>query len=169
MSLLNPYASFLGDHDAVSTITATPDKLAILLEALGATGANRQPAPGKWSGREIMCHLADCELVFAFRLRQTLAQDNHVVQPFDQDQWAKGYAMTYDAESALKVFSTVRQWNLKLIKSLPPEAFSKRLTHPERGEMSFHVLVETMGGHDINHLRQLESIAAKSAGEAGLL
>ena len=33
------------------------------------------PAPGKWSAAEIVCHLADCELVFGFRLRQTLAED----------------------------------------------------------------------------------------------
>jgi len=37
---------------------------------------------------EIISHLADCEIVFAFRLRQTLAEDNPTIQPFDQDKWA---------------------------------------------------------------------------------
>ena len=50
------------------------------------------PAPGKWSPHEILCHLADCELVFSFRIRQALAEDHHVIQPFDQEIWARNYA-----------------------------------------------------------------------------
>ncbi len=46
------------------------------------------PVLGKWSAAEIVSHLADCEIVFAFRLRQTLAEDNPTIQPFDQDKWA---------------------------------------------------------------------------------
>jgi len=30
---------------------------------------------------------------------------------------------------------------------------------PERGEMAFSVLVATMAGHDLNHLKQLEAIS----------
>ena len=47
-----------------------------------------------------------------------------------------------------------------MLKTLAPEQLARRLTHPERGEMSFEVIVETMGGHDLNHLKQLEAIAA---------
>jgi hypothetical protein len=36
---------------------------------------------------------------------------------------------------------------------------SKPVTHPERGQMTFQVLIETMAGHDLNHLKQFESIA----------
>lgn len=45
--------------------------------------------------------------------------------------------------------------------SVLPKATSKRLTHPKRGELEYPVIVETMGGHDLNHLRQLEAIAAQ--------
>jgi len=47
-----------------------------------------------------------------------------------------------------------------LLKNVPPATFSKPVTHPERGTMTFKVLLETMAGHDLNHLRQLEAIAA---------
>jgi len=36
----------------------------------------------------------------------------------------------------------------------------KKLTHPERGDMTFRTVIETMGGHDLNHLNQLETAAA---------
>jgi uncharacterized damage-inducible protein DinB len=160
--MTNPYATFLGDRDPLEVIAGTPKQIETLIQTLGPERANQAPAPGKWSAREIVCHLADCEMVFAFRIRQALAEDHHVVQPFDQEKWAKNYA-AYGAREALAAFSAARQWNRQLLASLPAEAFTKPLTHPERGEMNIRVVLETMGGHDINHLRQMEAITSRSA------
>jgi hypothetical protein len=156
---MNPYASFLGTREPLEVISSTAARLRQTLDSLGDVRADQSPAPGKWSVREILCHLADCEIVFAFRLRQTLAEPHHIIQPFDQDLWARNYAV-YEAASALAVFSAVRDFNVKLIASLPPDAFSKPVSHPERGTMTFQSIVETMGGHDLNHLGQIEGIAA---------
>jgi hypothetical protein len=155
----NPYAPQLGERDPLAVTRATPDRLQSLIAAPGVDKLNRAPAPGKWSVREILCHLADCEVVFAFRLRQALAQDRHVIQPFDQDDWAATYAR-YDAHTALATFSAVRQWNLALIAGLAAEDLNKPLNHPERGDMTLRTVIETMGGHDLNHLRQVEAILA---------
>jgi hypothetical protein len=160
---MNPYASYLGDQDPIAVISATPGRLGAILDTLGEKGAERSPAPGKWNAREILCHLADCEVVFAYRLRQAMAEPYHTIQPFDQEKWANIYG-AFEARAALEVFTAVRKWNIRLIESLPAEAFSKLLKHPERGEMTIRVVVETMGGHDINHLRQMEGIASQAAG-----
>ena len=154
---MNPYASFLGARDPHEVIASTHIHLNDFVRALGSA-VDRPPAPGKWSAREIICHLADTELVFAFRLRQSLAEPYHVIQPFDQDQWAARYAI-YDAASALEMFKAAREWNLKLIASITGEELQKKLTHPERGEMVVGAIVETMAGHDLNHLAQIESLA----------
>ena len=159
---MNPYAKYLGTRNAREVISATPGELDRHIKTLGPQGSDQPPAPGKWSAREIVCHRADCELVFAFRLRQALAEDHHVIQPFDQDRWARQYA-AYDVQAALQALSAMRKWNLALIESLPKHAFAKRVTHPERGEMTIETIVETMGGHDLNHLKQVEAIAARAA------
>ena len=156
---MNPYASFPGRRNAREVIAETAERLAAAAAALGSEGVEHSPAPGKWNARQILCHLADTEIVFAFRLRQSLAEPHHTIQPFDQDTWASRYA-AFDAASAVEVFSSVRAWNRTLIESLPADAFAKRLSHPERGEMSFQTLVETMAGHDLNHLRQLDAIVS---------
>ena len=141
---------------------ATSGELARLLDTIGPRRATDAPAPGKWSAREILCHLADTEIVFAYRLRQALAEDHHVIQPFDQDLWARRYP-SFDADAALALFSAVRGWNLTLIRSLSPADSSRPVTHPERGTMTVGTLVETMGGHDVNHLNQLRAIAARTS------
>ncbi|MFZ0213226.1 MAG: DinB family protein [Candidatus Acidiferrales bacterium] len=160
---MNPYASHLAGRDPLPLIAATAGELASFIRTAVPERAEQSPAPGKWSGREIICHLADCEIVFAYRLRQTLAENHHVIQPFDQDKWAANYG-AYDAPAALAVFSSLRRWNIALIGVVPPEAFSKKAMHPERGETTFWDLVETMAGHDINHLKQLNALAARFAG-----
>lgn len=156
--MLNPYDKYLGGRNPFEVIASTTERLRSLVTGLGPL-VERRPAPGKWSAREIACHLADCEIAFAFRLRQTLAQPKHVIQPFDQNAWAATYG-GQSATGALAVFTALREWNLALIRTVPPIALSTPVTHPERGDMTMQTLVETMAGHDLNHLAQIESLAA---------
>jgi len=161
---MNPYASFLGNRDPLEVISATPTRLTEHVKSLGRSGMERSYAPGKWPARLILCHLADTELAFAFRLRQALTEPHHVIQPFDQDAWARAYSSAdFTAEAALDTFTAVRKWNLNLLKNVSPEVFAKPVSHPERGQMTFRILVETMAGHDLNHLSQFDRIAAAAA------
>src|SRR5947208_10980511 len=130
---MNPYASHLATRNARDVIASTPLELRRVTDRIGAPRLTTPPAPGKWSARDILCHLADCEIVFAFRLRQALAEDHHVIQPFDQNLWAKTYGAG-DAKAALATFSALRAWNLALLKGVTPEQLRKTLTHPKFGE-----------------------------------
>src|SRR5271163_4516742 len=126
----NPYAVFLNGQDAASLVNQLPDKLTAVISELGATGMGLSLAPGKWTVREILCHLADTEIAFAFRWRQALAEEDPVVQPFDQDLWARHYA-TMSGEQALQAFVALRRWNLILLDQLGPADWDRRVTHPE--------------------------------------
>jgi len=158
MSELNPYATFLDGRPLETILGSTSHEIANKLQMIGPDRTNEPPAPGKWSPAEIVCHLADCEVAFAFRLRQTLAEDHHILQPFDQGKWAAPYK-DFSAKDALAAFTALRNWNLLLIKAALPASASKPDTHPERGTMTFQTIVETMAGHDLNHLGQLKRIA----------
>jgi DinB superfamily len=159
MNEINPYAKFLDDRPLEAILSATSHEIANKLQMIGPDRSGESPAPGKWSPAEIVCHLADCEIAFAFRLRQTLAEDHHVMQPFDQDKWATPY-QGIAAKDALAAFTAIRNWNLKLIAKALPGSASRPVTHPERGTMTFQTIVETMAGHDLNHLAQLKRIAS---------
>lgn len=157
MSSLNPYAKFLDGRPLEVILASTPSALTALIKAIGPEKSTTPPAPGKWSAAQIACHLADCEIAFGFRLRQTLAEENHIVQPFDQEKWAASYEGVA-AGQALATFAALRNWNLMLIGGALPYAANRTLTHPERGEMTFKIIVETMAGHDLNHLTQLRKL-----------
>lgn len=159
---MNPYVGHMDDRSPVEVISETPHRLAQLVETIGPDRLGVPPAPGKWSARDILSHLADGEVAFAFRLRQTLAEDHHVIQPFDQDRWAASYGSS-DPQLALAALTALRAWNIALIRSVKPADLTKPVTHPERGTMTFQTIVETMAGHDRNHIKQIEAIAAQAA------
>ena len=159
---VNPYATHLGERDPQQVIRETPAQLEELAKKMGPDGLKRALGPGKWSAREIICHLADTEVAFAFRLRQALAEPHHTIQPFDQEAWSRTYG-GLEARAALETFAALRHWNVALIGGLSEDAYAKKVTHPERGEMTFRTLVETMAGHDLNHLRQLETLAERKS------
>jgi hypothetical protein len=158
MPELNPYAKFIDSRPVSEILSTTPATLEALAEAIGPSRLAVAPAPGKWTPAEILCHLADCEVAFGFRLRQTLAEDHHVLQPFDQEKWAATYSGV-TARQALAAFTAMREWNLILIRNAPQSAAQKPVTHPERGTMTFSTIVETMAGHDLNHIAQLQKLA----------
>jgi uncharacterized damage-inducible protein DinB len=152
----NPYAGALGEREPIAVIASTPERIEALLGRLSAERIETRPAPGKWSVREVLAHLTDCEIAFGFRLRQGAA-GVELLQPFDQDDWARSYG-GYRFEAARTAFRALREWNLAFIHSLTDEQKALEVTHPERGTMTVWTIVETMAGHDLHHLARLEAL-----------
>jgi hypothetical protein len=136
-----------------------PAVLAELLEGLSAEHLGHRPAPGKWCIREIVAHLADDELVGAYRIRLILSAPGTAIQAFDQDVWADtGKYSTRDVRDSLVLYRTLRFANLKLLQSLTGQEWDMSGVHAERGIESLRDIAMYFAGHDINHFRQIELI-----------
>lgn len=161
----NPYAKHLEDRDAVDILTATSAHLRELFAAHTPEEIVHIPAPGKWSLRELMAHLADCEIAWSWRMRQILSLDNPALQSFKQDVWAEHYS-GYDFATAQLTFDTLRAWNLRLLATITDADRSRQASHPERGTLTLRTVLETMAGHDVHHIRLLEDLRKKDSKEA---
>ncbi len=148
--------TLLGDEDPIKVLENTPRVLEHLLESLGEYRMTQSYAPGKWTAREILCHMADVELGKSFRIRQVLA--GAPVQVFDQDRWAARYGRLEPA-LAVETFRALRAWNLALFAGFDLHDWLTEARHPERGPVSLDLEVRFMAGHDLNHLAQLQTIA----------
>lgn len=148
----------LGDRDPLQSLPATARRIEEIARALGASGLQRSYGEGKWSGKQILAHLADAEIGIAFRLRQALAEDHHTIQTFDEGAWARRYDAV-DHEAALRSFLALRAWNLALLSRLTAQDLAREAYHPERGPETVGTMVRLLAGHDYNHLGQLERIA----------
>ena len=149
----------LGGQDARKIQAATPKKIERLIKGVPSAKLRKKPAPGKWSAGEILAHLADCEIVTSWRIRQILAEPGVRIQPFDQNLWAAAgrYGKCDPRESLLR-FAIVRASNIALLKSLTPAEWKLHGMHEERGEETIERVVQMMAGHDINHVKQIEKL-----------
>ena len=151
-----PYATALGSRNPQQVIAETPVLLAAYYDALPSDQAETPPAPGKWNPREVMCHLADCEIAWAWRLRYAYERENAVVQPFEQDPWARMYGQ-YSLAEARATFNALRAWNVAFVAGLTEADKAKFITHPERGAETLWTLVQIMAGHDLHHLATMKA------------
>jgi hypothetical protein len=142
----NPYAAALGSIDPLKALTETPRKIRGVVDTWTAKQWERSYAPGKWSARRILIHLAQAELALTTRVRFAASQTGYVAQSFDQDAWLllDDHA---DGPTALDAYVALRRLNLAMFKGMTPAQRKRGFTHPEFGK-----------GHDIHHLKQLKQI-----------
>jgi hypothetical protein len=150
---------YVTGEDPLLLQAKAPDILTSLVEGLSSEDLGRRPATLKWSIREIVAHLADDELVGAYRIRLILSSPGTTIQAFDQDVWARtGRYNTADVKESLVLYRVLRHQNLKLLHSLNSEEWDMFGVHAERGVESLRDIAMYFAGHDINHFRQIESI-----------
>jgi uncharacterized damage-inducible protein DinB len=144
-------------QDALKVQSESARKIARLIRSASASKLRKRPAPDKWSVAEILTHLADCEIVTGWRMRQILGAPGTPIQPFDQDSWAAaGHYSSRDPRKSLEQFRAFRKANLALLRTLAPEQWKSYGMHAERGQETIERIVRLMAGHDVNHLRQVQ-------------
>jgi len=149
-------------QDALKVQRQTAPKLAKVIRGLTPKQLRWKPEPGKWSITEIMAHLADAEIVASWRMRLIVGANGTTIQPFDQDVWASVFHYgKRDPKQSLETFRVLRENNLAMLKAIPKEAWENYGMHLERGKESIAHLTRMFAGHDSNHVRQVENIAAQ--------
>jgi hypothetical protein len=151
----------LGDNDPVVILQQMPVALERFLGTVPEDIITRPEAPGKWSIRDVIQHLADSEVVGGFRLRMILAHDRPSLVGYDQDLWASRLRyVDVHVRDALQQFTALRQANVRLWERLGPADLTRVGLHSERGEESLEHMRRLYAAHDLLHLRQLERIRA---------
>jgi len=147
----------LGARNPIESLEETSRRVDAAVRRLGPGGLSRPYGPGKWTGKQVLAHLADAEVAVGFRVRQVLAEDHYQIQSFDEGKWARRYD-DVDPETALASFLALRRWNLALLRRLSPADLQREAVHAERGPETLDTIVRLLAAHDLNHLAQLESL-----------
>ena len=150
--------AMLGGEDPRDVMAATLANLRGEATAVSEGRLSRRPSPGEWSVAELLGHLWDAEIAYAFRARAILAQDTPRLIGYDQDAW--GTLARPPFAELLAAFSALRTANLALIDGTPEAAWDRSGIHEERGPLSFGLLTREIAGHDKAHLLQLQQTLA---------
>jgi uncharacterized damage-inducible protein DinB len=144
----------------LEAVEKSPKQVAAAVSGLTEKELRYKPAPDKWSIHEILGHLADVEIVYAYRLRQMLADKKPVIAPMDQDDWARnlGHLETPPPE-LVALYGLNRHANLRILQRLKPGDLEKSAYHPEtKQDFTVAQLIERMAAHGANHLEQIERL-----------
>jgi len=147
----------VGGQGTIEALAESAARVEAAARKLGPAGLARPWGPGKWTGAQVLVHMADSEIAIGFRSRQVLAERNHRMQEFDEAAWMGLYDPA-DAAGALDAFLAARRWNLALWRRLTPEQLARVGFHPSRGEEAVEVTLRALAGHTLSHLEQLEAL-----------
>ena len=140
-------------------ITQYKDGYRAVAEALtGATDEelDAHPAPGKWSAREIVHHLADSEMTSAIRLRLILASDRPHILGYDQDEFARRLKYDRPIEASLEAFKAARRTTAEIMDRMTDDEWSREATHTEHGQYTLDRWLEIYAAHAHDHASQIK-------------
>ncbi len=141
-----------------------PIVVARIAETVPADHWDTPTAPGRFTPREVVAHLADWETELLKRMQIAKATPGAEVMAYDEGVWAveHGYASTDPKEQAA-LFRSRRSQTLAWLKALEPADWTLTFLHPEQGAKTIYDCACMMLGHDLYHIEQLSGVAAGRA------
>lgn len=158
-SYVDAMLELVGDRDPLDLLPDLPKRVEELTRDVAGATLRKPEREGKWSMLHVVQHLADAELVYAFRYRMMLAHDTPQLGGYDQDAFAA--RLRYDEvnlDDALELLCVTRRENLRVLRSLTAEERRRNAMHSERGLEDIDRLMQLHAAHDIVHTRQLARI-----------
>lgn len=160
----HPYAAslvtLLGSAHPFDVLAGLVPALEELITGFAESELRRPEREGKWSVLQVIQHLTDNEVVYAYRVRMILTHEGFVLERYDRDRWAS--ALRYHdapAAAALAELGAMRARNLRLLRSLDETELERIGIHEERGPESIRTIIALLAGHDLLHRAQIERIA----------
>ena len=72
----------------IAEYLAGPQKLRAAVTGMTAEQVDAKPVPGKWSTKQVICHIADYDLVYADRMKRVIAENEPMMMNGDPDLFA---------------------------------------------------------------------------------
>lgn len=146
------YIAKVPDGDLLRTLEQQDEDTMALLSAVPESQGDFAYAPGKWTLKDVIGHVADAERVFSYRALRIARGDQTPLPGFDENAWVPnaGCAARTLAD-LLGELRAVRAGTLALLRHLPPQATTRRGTASNAG-ISVRALAWIIAGHERHHL-----------------
>jgi uncharacterized damage-inducible protein DinB len=109
---------------------------------------------GLWSIQQVVIHLSDAEFAFADRMKRIIAQDDPVLQGWDENRFVAN--LFYDRQSAQDAADLVRLTRAqvsRILRAAGPAAMTRTGRHTERGPQTLAVVLRYAADHLEHHLK----------------
>jgi hypothetical protein len=146
-----PYAVLIEEY------LAGPQLIRQTVSGMTGEQLDATPIAGKWSTRQVVCHMADFEPVYADRMKRVIAENQPTFFGGDPDVFAAGLAYDLrDVEEELQLIEVVRRQMAKILRTLSPEDFQRTGNHSVDGPITLETLIQRITGHVPHHVQFIE-------------
>ena len=155
-SYYSKYIDLVGNDDVVSYLDGQLKETMPLLESIADGDSTYRYAPDKWSMRQVLNHINDCERVFLGRALWFARGFTDPLPSFDQEIAVAGAKANETAWAELvDEFRIVRLGTLSFFRNLPDEAWS-RTGIASDNPVSVNAIAYIIGGHVAHHVNVLK-------------
>jgi len=147
--------------DLISAYEKGVEQLRVAVAGMTGEQLRSRPVAGKWSTLEVVCHIADCEQLFADRMKRTVAMDRPLLLRADGFRYPEALRhQEHDLEQELDLLAVTRRQMARTLRLVAPDAWHRTAVHSETGLVTLRQLLL----HAINRLRHhLRFVAEKRA------
>jgi hypothetical protein len=149
------YVALVPEGDVLHALETSLVETRALLARFGEARGGHRYAPGKWSVKEIVGHLVDCERILAYRALRMARGDETPLPGFEQDDFvATAGSDGRTLADLVAEFELVRAANVRFFRALEPDAWERHGTASDNPFVvcSFPYLLV---GHEAHHRRVL--------------
>lgn len=137
----------------ISAYRAGPKQLREAVSGMSAEQLNARPIAGKWSTRQVVCHIADFEPVYVDRMKRVIAQEQPTFFGGDPDLFAAKLSYeSRDLGEELRLIEACREHMARILATLKPADFARTGIHSEAGAMTLEKLLTNVTNHIPHHL-----------------
>ncbi|QEG41719.1 DinB family protein [Roseimaritima ulvae] len=153
-----PLEELVPQTEYVQAYAAGPAALRASAERFSSAQLDATPIPGTWSARQVVCHIADFEIVYADRMKRVIAEHEPTFFGGDPDEFAAGLAYEKrDVQEELAVIDAVRQQMTRILHTLDEDAFSRIGNHNEAGPLTLAALLQSVTAHLPHHVAFIDA------------
>jgi len=140
--------------ELIETYLAGPKTLRQSVRGFSREQLLLRPVAGKWSALEVVCHLADFDPIIADRMKRVIAEDKPQLLGASEVKFAAALAYHQrDIEEELAIIDNTRRQMVRILRSLPADAFKRTGIHNERGPLTLEQLLTSAGNHITHHVK----------------
>ena len=149
------YGRYIGQvpsGDVIDTLRSQFRETVALLRGIEPSRTTTGYAPGKWSIRDVVLHMADTERVMGYRALRIARGDTTPLASFDENTFAPmAGANARSMESLLGELEAVRHATIAMLEGFPAEAWARWGTASDKS-VTVRALAWIIAGHERHHM-----------------
>lgn len=140
-------------HNLIDQYLAGRELLDRSIKGMNDEHLDARPIAGKWTTRQVVCHIVDFEPIYADRMKRVIAENCPTFFGGDPDIFAAGLAYNHRAVGTeLELLGLVRTQMATILRDLKAEDFQRIGKHSEAGPLSLETLLQRITSHVPHHI-----------------